>query len=221
MSEWVHPLLEERGVAHGFGTRSGRPPEEIFLPKQVHSSFVASWKCGEKAPYSGAVADAVATDDPSRAVGIVTADCVPILVASEDGAAVGAIHAGWRGFASGVVAEGLKEMRRIASGKNLYAVVGPHIGPCCYEVDEPVLEALRPNFGGALSEALEISRPGHFMLDLGALAALALARGLVNPARQGRFRDSCTACRDALFHSFRRDGEDAGRMTHWVRAAGP
>ena len=153
-------------------------------------------------------------------MGIVTADCVPILVASEDGSAVGAIHAGWRGFASGVVAEGLKDIRRIASSGNLYAVVGPHIGPCCYEVDEPVLEALRPNFGGALAETVENSRPGHFMLDLGALAALALARALINPTRQGRFRDSCTRCRDALFHSFRRDGKDAGRMTHWVRATG-
>ena len=50
------------------------------------------------------MADGVTTTDPRRAIGIVTAVCVPILLASEDGSAVGVIHAGWRGFSSGIVA---------------------------------------------------------------------------------------------------------------------
>jgi len=219
LCDWTHPLLGERGIEHGFGTRGSRPPEGLFLPKQVHSSFVASWIHAEQRPGPDKVADAAVTADPGSAVGVVTADCVPILVATENGAAVGAIHAGWRGFASGVVDEGLKALRRIASGQNLYAVVGPHIGACCYEVDDPVVEALRPGFGSSLSETLESSRPGHYQLDLGALAALALARGLISPTRQGRFRDGCTRCHPEHFHSHRRDAEAAGRMTHWVRAA--
>ena len=109
-------------------------------------------------------------------------------------------------------------MRLIASNKAVYSLIGPHVGPCCYEIDQPVIDALLPRFGNGLNEALEPSRKGHFHLDLGSLATLSLARGLISPARQSRLRDSCTKCQEDRFHSFRRDGEKAGRMTHWVKA---
>ncbi|MCH2409216.1 polyphenol oxidase family protein [Myxococcota bacterium] len=218
MNFLTHPLFSNLGIEHGFGTKLTVPPSNIFLPRQVHSSFVASWGREDSPPKDGTVADGVTTTDPKRAIGIVSADCVPILLASEDGSAVGVIHAGWRGFSSGIVDETFKSMRLIASTKAVYSLIGPHVGPCCYEIDQPVIDALLPRFGNGLNEALEPSRKGHFHLDLGSLATLSLARGLISPARQSRLRDSCTKCQEDRFHSFRRDGEKAGRMTHWVKA---
>ena len=100
------------------------------------------------------------------------------------------------------------------------AAVGPHIGPCCYEVDAPVLDALRRPYAGALLEALCSTREGHALLDLGRLAAAALCAGGIEPDAIGRFETACTRCDALRFHSFRRDGEASGRLVHWIAAAG-
>ena len=95
-------------------------------------------------------------------------------------------------------------------------MIGPHIGPCCYEVDRAVLAPLRARFAEELDAALRTSRPGHAMLDLAALARLELARAGVAAAHQGALSDACTCCDSARFHSYRRDGAKAGRLLHYV-----
>lgn len=164
-------------------------------------------------------ADAIVSDVPGLAVAVVTADCVPLLVAEADGVRVAAIHAGWRGLAAGVVAEGLLALARLgAEPGRLRAVIGPHIGPCCYEIDEPVVTALEARFGSLAATALMPSRPGHATLDLARLVvAECLAAGL-SPEAVGDLGVACTHCDGARFHSFRRDGPNAGRLVHFVAA---
>jgi YfiH family protein len=150
---------------------------------------------------------------------VVTADCVPILVASERGDAVAAIHAGWRGLARGVVGTGIDALRHAAPGAPLRAVVGPHIGPCCYEIDAPVIEALGAAFGAALADALAPARAGHARLDLAALARVALLRAGLAPQGVAGLPRSCTRCEPERFHSYRRDGARAGRLVHFIAAS--
>ena len=158
---------------------------------------------------------------PGVAVAVVTADCVPILACSEDGALVAAIHAGWRGLACGVVAAAVEALLvRLKPEQRLYAVIGPHIGACCYEVDEPVTSALRARFGAALDGALRETRPGHARLALSSLARAELASGGVGFECQGDFTDACTYCDADRFHSYRRDGARAGRLLHHIAASG-
>jgi purine-nucleoside/S-methyl-5'-thioadenosine phosphorylase / adenosine deaminase len=158
-------------------------------------------------------ADAALATRPGVAVGVVTADCVPVLVAA--GGAVAAVHAGWRGLAGGVIPRALEALAELAPGRAIVAAVGPCIGPCCYEVDEPVLDAMRRRFGSALDDALAPTRPGHARLDLPALAHEALrAAG----AEVGVMAGACTRCDAARFHSFRRDGASAGRLLSWIEA---
>ena len=95
-------------------------------------------------------------------------------------------------------------------------MVGPHIGPCCYEVDEAVLAPLRMRFADQLASALRESRPGHALLDLAALAQLELARAGVASADRAVMSDVCTRCDADRFHSYRRDGAKAGRLLHYV-----
>jgi hypothetical protein len=154
-------------------------------------------------------------------VGVVTADCVPFLVATDTGSAVAAIHAGWRGLAAGVVAAGIEALRAEAAGApRLVAAIGPHIGACCYEVDEPVLEALAPAFGPQLAAALRPGRPAHAWLDLGQLARSALLRAGLAPDALGALPRACTRCHPERFHSYRRDGVSAGRLYHFIAARG-
>jgi hypothetical protein len=112
-----------------------------------------------------------------------------VLAASRDGAAVLAIHAGWRGLAAGVVEQGIAALQaRSPAGTRLRAVVGPHIGACCYEVDEPVVVPLRVRFGAGLDAALrpaEAGRPGHWMLDLASLVAVELQRMGISDTDRG------------------------------------
>jgi polyphenol oxidase len=206
-----HPLLRACGVRHGFGTRADTPPAGTLRPRQVHGAGVArAHECA-----GGIDADAVIARGSTGPVGVVTADCVPVLAASADGRAVAAIHAGWRGLAAGVIEAGIEALRREAPGERLRAVIGPFVGPCCYEIDAPVLDALR-HFGADLDAATTASRPGHHWLDLGALSRSALRRAGVSPRELGAIERGCTSCDAQRFHSYRRDGPRAGRLVHWV-----
>lgn len=212
----THPLLERCGVSHGFGVRDAPTPPDVVRPRQVHGVAVAQLDAGGRlAPEE---ADAIVATRAGVRVGVVTADCVPILVAHHEGAAVAAIHAGWRGLGAGVVEAGIEALCAAAGAPPaaFAAVIGPCIGLCCYEVDAPVLDAMGARFGDALPPTLAPTRPGHARLDLGRLAAVALARAGLPAARSARLPDACTACHPDRFHSFRRDGDRAGRLVHHV-----
>ena len=217
MNALRHPLLDAVGVEHGFGVRGLAPPPGLRQPQQVHGARVvqAAGCVGAAAPRADAVVSAL----PGIPVGVVTADCVPILVATDGGTAVAAIHAGWRGLACGVVAAAIEALRaESGGGLHLVAAIGPHIGACCYEVDEPVLEALAPTFGGDLAAALRPARPGHAWLDLGRLAHTALLRAGLAPSAVGLLPRACTGCDPVRFHSYRREGASAGRLHHFIQA---
>ena len=206
-----HEQLRACGVRHGFGTRGAASPARLVRPRQVHGARVVLAAACADAPEADAVI--ALTGEPP--VGVVTADCVPVLAACEDGGVVAAIHAGWRGLAAGVIETGIDALRRARPGVGVRAAIGPHIGACCYEIDAPVLDALR-HFGADLDAAITANRPGHHRLDLGALARTALIRAGVSPDRIGALERACTSCDAARFHSYRRDGAHAGRLVHWI-----
>jgi YfiH family protein len=209
-----HPLLAARGAEHGFGVRGADGPPGLARPRQVHGSAVARARA-DAAPLGEA--DAVWSDAPGVAVGVVTADCVPVLLAGEGARIVAAVHAGWRGLAGGVIGAALDALRAAgAPGASLAAAVGPCIGACCYEVDEPVLARLRARFGSALDAHARATRPGHARVALGGLARLELEAALPAGA-VGALADACTRCDAARFESYRRDGARAGRLVHWIR----
>lgn len=217
-----HPLLEGIGAVHGFGTRESSAPPGVLRPIQVHGADVLRIEHDDLISPGPAVrADAIVCRSPGRSVGIVTADCLPILACCESGSAVAAIHAGWRGLAKGVVETGIDALREISTpGERIFAVIGPHIGRCCYEVDEPVLDAMTLRFGAEAvaraSHTTAATAPGHALLSLAALANSALDRAGVPPELRDRVAHSCTSCKNSRFHSFRREGERAGRMVHFI-----
>lgn len=211
------PLFDALGIEHGFGQRGTLAPEGCAFPKQVHG--VAVHRVAEGEPPSRAVAvsaDAIVTSAPAASVGIVTADCVPILVAANEGAFVGAIHAGWRGLAAGVIEAGLAAVGDDVTSR-VHAAIGPAARGCCYEVDEPVRAGLAERYAGLLEGALVPGRPGRFQLDLPLLAERVLASAGVESTRIGTEARLCTICGADRFDSYRRDGAAAGRLRHFIR----
>lgn len=212
-------VLSRRGIRHGFGVRGSAPPPGLRRPKQVHGIAVVSASECLESPLPEA--DAVVSGEAGVAVGVITADCVPLLLATDSGANVAAIHAGWRGLARGVVEAGIDALRHsaAASDRHIAVAIGPHIGACCYEVDEPVLEALEGRFPLELPQSLTPTKThGRALLDLASLVRGELEQLGVDPSQVGELPRSCTRCDALRFHSHRRDGARAGRLVHFVCA---
>jgi len=178
----------------------GRSVRAVHRVEQVHSARVVE---SDQAPCE---ADAVVVRSRGEAARVVTADCVPLLLAAGDGSAAAAVHAGWKGTLGRIAERGLDALGSPSARARAY--IGPCVGPCCYTVDASRHAAFASQFPGIVPPAA----PGSaHRLDLSAInAALLTSRGLLpeNLAVESR----CTACTVALCSSYRRDGERAGRM---------
>ena len=175
---------------------------EIQWLDQVHgTSVVAAHQCVETA-----TADAVWTDKPNIACAVMTADCLPILLASTDGQCVAAVHAGWRGLAAGVIEAAVQSMPNRISG--FVAWLGPAIGPQAFEVGQDVKSAFRARYGHAIDVFFSLGSGDRHMADLPGLAGFVLM-GL--GAQQVTGGERCTYQEAESFFSYRRDGQ-TGRM---------
>jgi YfiH family protein len=142
-------------------------------------------------------ADALAVTRPRLPVAVLVADCVPLVLASPEHGMLVAVHAGWRGVATGIVDAALRRFPDLAGAR---AAIGPAIGPCHYEVGEDVALAVASAAGGVRTER----RGERLYLDLpGTVARILRAAGVRAIERAGE----CTACEEARFFSYRRDGE--------------
>jgi YfiH family protein len=152
-----------------------------------------------------APADAVVTRTAGRVCAVQVADCLPVLLASRDGVAVGAAHAGWRGLAAGVLEAAVRALG--ADPGEVLAWLGPAIGPAHFEVGAEVREAFLKG-GPAAAAAFTPNARGRWQCDLPALARQRLAALGVRQIHGGAW---CTYADPAQFFSYRRDGR-CGRM---------
>lgn len=182
-------------------------PMPLLVPVQRHTAIVATFS-GEPPPPGQAremgICDALITAEPQVAIAVRTADCLPVVLAGPGVVAV--IHAGWRGLAQGILG---KAVRLIAAQygltpHSLQAVVGVGVGPCHYPVGGEVIKAL----------AQVVGSPQGFAQDgrvnLAAFARIALKQAGL-PATGVELLPGCTSC-NPHYHSYRRDGGNAGRQ---------
>ena len=120
------------------------------------------------------------------------------------------LHAGWRGLAAGIVSEGVRALRELGDQGPLSTAIGPGAGPCCYEVDEAVLEPLRTRRRD-WREFLQNDRGSNAQLDLKALVGRQAAESGI-PSEHITVVNVCTICHPALFYSYRREGRVNGTM---------
>jgi YfiH family protein len=166
--------------------------ERLALNRQVHASTVNRAEPGERS----ANGDGLWTDDPGVPMLALSADCLPIALARLNGnPGLALLHAGRLGLLAGIVQAGVATL-----GGPLAAIVGPGIGPCCYEVGEDILAAYRVRFGPDVTQGRN--------LDLWTAAERVLRQAGVETVER---LDVCTACNDRFF-SHRRDGPVTGRQ---------
>jgi YfiH family protein len=179
-------------------------PDEPAWLEQVHG--VAVYTHDGPLPSTPPQADAAVTSTPGHVCAVLTADCLPAVLASRDGTRVGVAHAGWRGLADGVL-----EATVTALGvppAEIVAWLGPAIGPQAFEVGDEVRAAFVTR-AGENAGAFVQNAAGRYQADLYGLARMALARAGVQAVTGGGW---CTVTDADRFYSFRRDGARTGRM---------
>jgi polyphenol oxidase len=171
----------------------GVPATTLAFNRQMHSPTVHRARAGAY----GKPGDGLWSDEQGVSMLAMSADCLPIAVARVDGApALAVLHAGWRGLAGGIIAAGVSALRSPSSdGPALAAIIGPAIGPCCYEV------------GREVSELFDADLTAGGKLDLWSAAERSLAAAGVERIERV---DLCTRCNPELFFSHRRDGRARG-----------
>jgi len=201
---------EAAAVAQNRALLRGHLPGEPVWLRQVHGTRVVEAVPGS----AGEEADAAVAREPGRVCAVLTADCLPVLLADDAGTVVAVAHAGWRGLAAGVIESAVRAIG--ASPPSLLAYLGPAIGGAAYEVGADVRDAFLTQDAGA--EGAFVARGnGKYLADLYRLARERLTRLGCTRVYGGRL---CTYSEPARFYSFRRDGV-TGRMASliWIEPA--
>lgn len=238
--------LERAGVPHGFCTRRGRDDgalvelqfgrraaeqarrqsveraarsvrfsaDRLYLVQQVHGREVVTVS-DDDAP--GALrsrrADALVSRSEGAALAVLTADCVPILLADPRAGVISAVHAGWRGAAAGVISAAVTRATALgAEPRRMLAAIGPCISAAAYEVGDEVAERFS-DLPGVVTQSREQQRPHLDLRSAVAHQLRELGVGAVWVAPHCTYRD------EELLHSFRRDGERAGRLLSVIALA--
>jgi YfiH family protein len=191
------------------------PATPVWL-SQVHGIAVvdAATVAGEQP-----VADASIAAHAGLVCAVMTADCLPVLLADLDGKVVGGAHAGWRGLAAGVLGATVQAMRDAGAGE-ITAWLGPAIGPAAFEVGEDVRSAFLAAIASSPDEVAAAfvpypERAGKYLANMNTLATLMLADVGVTRVHGG---EHCTVTEADRFYSYRRDGV-TGRQASliWIK----
>lgn len=205
--------------AFNLGQHVGDNPEQVdanrqiilsFLPaakniqwlEQVHGNNVAVIESCQTTPI---IADAVITQTSHLALAIMTADCLPILLASKDGREIAAIHGGWRSLASNIIENTLSKMQ--TENENIHAWLGPCIGPTAFEVGDEVRQAFIEQ-SSDFTACFVKSSVGKWLADLSTIARLILLKQNVVEVLSS---SACTFSETERYYSYRKNNL-TGRM---------
>ncbi len=189
-------------------------PHLLLTVNQVHGSeiLVLDQSNPEVSHFQRVDSDAIITNQRNILIGILVADCFPVILYDRKKHVAGVVHLGWRGAAVGLLGRTVKAMHEIfgCQPDELNAAIGPGIAAHSYEVDRPVRDAFRQGTGQWERIATEVSL-GHWQLDLQKSISLQLDEaGLVRAAVD--MVKECTCCHKEAFFSYRRDQGRTGRQ---------
>lgn len=202
------------------GLRPLHVPTVVVSVRQVHGTDVllVNRPIEFGATFAGTW-DAVITNQTGVLVTVRTADCVPVLLHDPVHRVVAAVHSGWRGCVAGIVPKTLMRMQQEfgSHAERVRVAIGPSAGPCCYEVDEPVLTRLQsyPFWKQVVRE----TGPARALLDLREFVRHQIQAAGVRVSQIWTVRH-CTICQPDLFYSYRREGVVKATMSSGIMLVG-
>ena len=197
-------------IKQAVGIHDGR----IVTMKQVHGDRIID--VSDKKIKEAGECDGMVTAEVGIFLGVLTADCLPILLVAPKQKQVAAVHAGWRGTLAGIAAHAVRRFREnyAVAADEIEAALGPAIGRCCYEVGDDVAQPMMDRWGDAAQACID-SNGAKPHLDLRALNRAILAKAGV-PAKQIFEVGPCTSCAGDDFYSYRRARGETGRQMSFV-----
>ncbi len=181
-------------------------PEPITWLHQTHSDIAISIPIDEQHP----TGDASYTDQRDTVCAVMTADCLPLLICQQDGREVAAIHAGWRGLMHGIIDSTIKAMH--SSPSELMVWLGPAIGPSALELGADIRDDFL-KVDARYEQAFKQNESSAWYADIYHMARLCLEKYGVTQISGG---DHCTVSEDDTFYSYRRQGDNSGRMASLI-----
>ena len=223
-------------LIHGFGTKGnfgtkiarlhwrkqsiliGHEAFPLISPRQVHGDrvlvFDGSLQNAEE--IWDQEGDALICQAPGYALAVFTADCIPLFLFDPVMKVIAVVHAGWRGAAKSVPGKAVEKMTQIfhCRDENIHAAIGPCIGPCCLEVDEPVRAFFR-EAGFPWSDFSSPRGAGKWSLDLPEACTYSLELAGIFKKNIQKL-DHCTCCQKSLFYSYRGESKTQGRQMNII-----
>jgi len=186
----------------------------IVTMKQVHGDRILEVK--DKHIKEAEEADGMVTEENGLFLGVLTADCVPVLFSVSDRKLAAVVHAGWRGTLAGIAPKMISHLRDRygVEPASIEAALGPAIGSCCYEIGTDVSRPLLQKWGHLAERCLHRKGGRHF-LDLRGLNSLLLQEAGV-PYAQIFDVGPCTSCAAGDFFSYRREKKETGRQIGFI-----
>jgi polyphenol oxidase len=184
--------------------------EKVVYLNQTHSNIVHKFHNNDEIINSEG--DGIITNNKNTAIGVFTADCVPIILVDSSKEVISAIHSGWRGTYDNIVGNAIRKMKESYGCKpeELHVYIGPHNRACCYEVSEELIHKFNENplFNENINRGRKLNLEECIKIEI-------LNEGVkkenINSTEQ------CTFCsKDLKLFSYRREDEKEGRMFSFV-----
>ena len=174
--------------------------EQLVKPKQIHSNFIVS----VNQPGEILNVDGIISLRHDLVLSIQVADCIPIFIYDNRNEILGLVHAGWRGISKGIINKTVEKLSSFSSSlKNVKVILGPSIRQCCFEIGPEVAVLFDEKYMKGGQDDRAFMDLQSYVIDT--LEHLGIYRGNVLDVNK------CTCCSEE-YHSFRRDGDKAGRM---------
>ncbi|OUM87745.1 MAG: hypothetical protein BAA01_13135 [Bacillus thermozeamaize] len=203
--------------------RLGLPFSGWTFAEQVHHAHVvridADLRGSGRKNLQEAIAgaDGLSTESANTVLALLFADCVPLYFCVPERGVLALAHAGWRGTTKNMAASMLHHLQAHwnISPQEVWVAIGPSIGKCCYQVDQPVMDAVAKLLPHCLDQVSMPQAGERWLLDLKAVNRLLLLMAGVREENIWLSR-YCTACHPELFYSYRKERQHAGRMMAWI-----
>lgn len=181
---------------------------QLIQAEQVHGDNIALVKKNNR-PLEPRV-DGLITKEKNLVLGIRTADCLPIIYYEKEKEIIGAAHAGWRGLLKNLPGKFVQYIKQLGgAAENILVGIGPHIGPCCYQVGEDLPKAFLQKQPYLKNFFIKNENGGY--LDLLAICRQQLEKEGIRKTNIAQFLD-CTACQNQHWWSYRQEGKSCGSL---------
>lgn len=222
MKKLIHPAIFGKDIKAFFtGKNPGAeidaisevasvPKENIYMPLQKHTDKILVLD----SDFEPKIADAVITNEKGIMIGVQVADCVPLLLCDMKRHIIGAVHAGWRGTAEGILKKAIKALteRFHSAPSDIVVAVGPSIRWCCYEVGYDVIESVKKATGDG---DYFMTKGGKYCLDLqSANKHQAISIGILE--KNIWLSEECTYCLPDQYYSYRYAKGPTGRQGGFI-----